>query len=98
MPLRVRQEVQEVLRSQLSRPPTPDTDPRGPHRMDTVDQLRLRLFRPRAHIREGRSGPQRGIAQAHRIALQGRDPAGSVPVLLGVEAFGAWRNGADIAA
>ena len=28
MPLRVRQEVQEVLRSQLSRPPTPDTYPR----------------------------------------------------------------------
>src|SRR5215207_1904320 len=35
MPLRVRQEVQEVLRSQLSRRPTPDTYPRGLRRLDT---------------------------------------------------------------
>ena len=41
---------------------------------------------------------QRGIAQAQRIALQGRDPAGSLPVLLGVEAFEVWRNRADVAA
>ena len=36
MPLRVRQEVQEVLRSQLSQRPTPDTYPRGLRRMDTA--------------------------------------------------------------
>src|SRR3954465_2533109 len=40
---------------------------------------------------------QRGIAQAQRLALQGRDPAGPLPVLLGVEAFEAWRNRAGVA-
>src|SRR5690348_15373182 len=37
--MRVRQEVQEVLRSQLSRPPTPDTYPRGLRRMDPIQLL-----------------------------------------------------------
>src|SRR4029078_502019 len=44
-----------------------------------VYKFRLSFLALGADFREGGAGPQRGIAQAERVALQRRDPTGSLP-------------------